>query len=120
MVVRHFNRAADLMNLGINARKILSQSENEIVVNFPVKMSNNEVQVFTGYRVQHNDWLGPFKGGLRFHPQVDIDEVRALAAEGANGPTDTDGDAILSQRGIDLIPDILCNAGGVGVKADQR
>jgi glutamate dehydrogenase (NAD(P)+) len=80
MVIRQFNRAADIMRLDVNVRKILSQSENEIVVNFPVKMSNNDVEIFTGYRVQHNDWMGPFKGGLRYHPQVDIDEVRALAA----------------------------------------
>jgi len=48
-------------------------------VNFPVRMDDNNIEVFTGYRVQHNNVLGPFKGGLRFHPSVDIDEVRALA-----------------------------------------
>jgi len=68
------------MNLDPDVRKILSKTENEIVVNFPVKMQNNQVEMFTGYRVQHNDALGPYKGGLRYHPDVDIDEVRALAS----------------------------------------
>jgi glutamate dehydrogenase (NAD(P)+) len=74
-----FNKAADLMQLDVSIRKILSRTTNEIVVNFPVKMDDGRVEIFTGYRVQHNDALGPFKGGLRFHPQVDIDEVRSLA-----------------------------------------
>jgi glutamate dehydrogenase (NAD(P)+) len=52
---------------------------NEIVVHFPVKMRDGKVKVLTGYRVQHNNALGPFKGGLRFHPSVDIDEIKALA-----------------------------------------
>ena len=51
---------------------------NEIKVNFPVKI-NNEVKMFSGYRVQHNNYLGPFKGGLRYHPEVSINEVNALA-----------------------------------------
>ena len=75
-----FNRAADVMNLDPDVRRILGATKNEIVVNFPVKMANGHVEMFTGYRVQHNDALGPFKGGLRFHPDVDLDEVRALAA----------------------------------------
>lgn len=79
-VVTQFNAAADLMRLDGDVRKILSKPENEIVVNFPVKLLNGQVEVFTGYRVQHNDALGPFKGGLRYHPDVNIDEVRALAA----------------------------------------
>jgi len=79
-VNRQFNKAADLMNLDPEIRKILGKTTNEIVVNFPVKMENGRVEMFTGYRVQHNNVLGPFKGGLRFHPAVDIDEVRSLAA----------------------------------------
>jgi glutamate dehydrogenase (NAD(P)+) len=74
-----FERAADLMGLDENIRKILAKTTNEIVVNFPVKMDDGRIEMFTGYRVQHNSALGPFKGGLRFHPAVDIDEVRALA-----------------------------------------
>jgi len=78
-VVRQFNRAADLAGLADNTRKILATTANEIVVHFPVKMDDGRVEMFTGYRVQHNNALGPFKGGLRFHPAVDLDEVRALA-----------------------------------------
>ena len=79
-VVQQFNRAADLIGLDNNVRKILSMTKNEIVVNFPVKMDKDDhIEIFTGYRVQHNDALGPFKGGLRYHPEVNIDEVRALA-----------------------------------------
>lgn len=79
-VMHQFNTAADLISLDRSLRKILSRTKNEIVVNFPVKLDNGEVEVFTGYRVQHNDTLGPFKGGLRYHPDVNLDEVRALAA----------------------------------------
>ncbi len=79
-VMVQFNRAADLMGLDPEIRKILSSITNEIVVTFPVVMDSGCVQMFTGYRVQHNNVLGPYKGGLRFHPAVNIDEVRALAA----------------------------------------
>jgi len=78
-VTRQFDKAADLMGLDPEIRKILSKTTNEIVVNFPAKMDDGRIEVFTGYRVQHNSALGPYKGGLRFHPAVDIDEVRALA-----------------------------------------
>lgn len=78
-VNRQFNKAADLMGLDPAVRKILSKTQNEIIVNFPVRMDNGRVEMFTGYRVQHNDVLGPYKGGLRFHQAVDLDEVRALA-----------------------------------------
>jgi len=78
-VTRQFDKAADLMRLDPDIRKILSKTTSEIVVNFPVKMDNGHVRIFTGYRVQHNNIMGPFKGGLRYHPSVDLDEVRALA-----------------------------------------
>lgn len=74
-----FNKAADLMGLEPYIRKILETTINEIVVHFPVKMDDGRIEMFTGYRVQHNNVFGPFKGGLRFHPAVDLDEVRALA-----------------------------------------
>jgi glutamate dehydrogenase (NAD(P)+) len=79
-VVRQFNRAADVMGLDPDVRRILAETTNEIVINFPVKMDDGRVELFTGYRVQHNNALGPYKGGLRYHPAVNIDEVRALAA----------------------------------------
>jgi len=78
-VVRQFDRAADRMKLDPSIRKILSVPMNEVVINFPVKMDDGRIEMFAGYRVQHNDVLGPFKGGLRFHPAVEINEVRALA-----------------------------------------
>ncbi|MFC1853590.1 Glu/Leu/Phe/Val dehydrogenase [candidate division CSSED10-310 bacterium] len=78
-VTTQFEKAADLMKLDPDIRKILATTMNEVVVHFPVRMDNNRIETFTGYRVQHNSALGPFKGGLRFHPDVYIDEVRALA-----------------------------------------
>jgi glutamate dehydrogenase (NAD(P)+) len=78
-VMEQFDSAANQINLHPNIRKILSITNNEIIVNFPVKMDNGEVEIFTGYRVQHNNALGPYKGGLRYHPTVDIDAARALA-----------------------------------------
>lgn len=78
-VQQQFEKAADKMQLDPNIRKILASTNNEIVVHFPVKMDDGNVEVFTGYRVQHNNALGPYKGGLRYHPAVDIDAARALA-----------------------------------------
>lgn len=78
-VMRQFDNAADLINLNPNIRKILEITNNELVVHFPVKMDNGQVEIFTGYRVQHNNALGPYKGGLRYHPTVDLDAARALA-----------------------------------------
>jgi len=78
-VMNQFNHAADLMNLDKGIRKILSSTNSEIVVHFPVKMDDGSIETFTGYRVQHNNALGPYKGGLRYHPTVDIDAARALA-----------------------------------------
>lgn len=74
-----FDKAADKMQLSKNIRRILNATNKEIIVHFPVKMDDGNVEVFTGYRVQHNNALGPYKGGLRYHPDVDIDAARALA-----------------------------------------
>ncbi|MCP4292813.1 MAG: glutamate dehydrogenase, partial [bacterium] len=79
-VTKQFNKAADLMGLDPEISKIMAHTTNEIQVNFPVVLDDSHVEVFTGYRVQHNTALGPYKGGVRYHPAVDIDEVRALAA----------------------------------------
>ncbi len=79
-VQRQFDKAADLMGLDADIRRILSATMNEIIVHFPVKMDDGHVEIFTGYRVQHSNALGPFKGGLRFHPALEIDKLRALAA----------------------------------------
>jgi len=78
-VVAQFNRAAKTMGLDPSIREILATTANEVVVHFPVRLDSGQIEMFTGYRVQHNNALGPYKGGLRYHPAVDIDEVRALA-----------------------------------------
>ena len=78
-VKEQFENAANLMGLDSNIKKILSATNSEIIVNFPVRLDSGEVEVFTGYRVQHNNALGPYKGGLRYHPTVDINAARALA-----------------------------------------
>ncbi len=80
VAVAQFQRAADLIDLEPRYREILSYPKNEIIVNFPVTLDDGSMKVFTGYRIQHNNILGPYKGGLRFHPKVNLDEVRALAA----------------------------------------
>jgi glutamate dehydrogenase (NAD(P)+) len=76
---QQFNIAADYLGLDSGMRKVLSSCKRELSVNFPVQMDDGSVEVFTGYRVQHNLTRGPSKGGIRFHPQVNLDEVRALA-----------------------------------------
>jgi glutamate dehydrogenase (NAD(P)+) len=74
-----FEAAADHLDLDPGIRAILAAPQREYVVRFPVKLDDGSVRVFTGYRVQHNVARGPAKGGLRFHPQADLDDVRALA-----------------------------------------
>src|SRR5947207_5463807 len=77
---QQFNRAADYLNLDDSTRHVLSAAKRQLIVSIPVKMDNGEVQVFEGYRVQHNIARGPAKGGIRYHPQVTLDEVKALAS----------------------------------------
>ena len=74
-----FDRAADHLHLDTGARAVLRLPKREWTVNFPVTMDDGRTEVFTGHRVQHNLSRGPAKGGLRFHPRADLDEVRALA-----------------------------------------
>ncbi|WP_026708189.1 Glu/Leu/Phe/Val family dehydrogenase [Flavobacterium frigidarium] len=78
-VMQQFNKTADTIMLNPNIRNILSITNNEIILHFPVKMDTGEVKIFTGYRVQHNNALGPYKGGLRYHPTVDVEDAKALA-----------------------------------------
>lgn len=78
-VLEQLDKAKDVVPFDADICKILTETMNEIVVHFPVKMKDGRIKVLTGYRVQHNNALGPFKGGLRFHPDVDIDEIKALA-----------------------------------------
>lgn len=76
----YFNRAADQLELAESMRELLIASKREVTVQIPVEMDNREVKSLIGYRVQHNTARGPMKGGLRYHPEVDLDEVRSLAS----------------------------------------
>jgi glutamate dehydrogenase/leucine dehydrogenase len=80
VIQEYLDRAAKVAKIEPYVQTILSQPKNEIIVNFPVRMDSSEVRLFKGYRVQHNNLLGPFKGGMRYHPQVSLDDVKALAA----------------------------------------
>jgi len=75
-----FDSAADILELQDGVRKRAKFPERELTVNFPAKMRDGRIEMFTGYRVQHNTARGPAKGGIRYHPNVTIDEVRALAS----------------------------------------
>lgn len=75
-----FDKAADRLGLEEWLRAMLKAPNRNLSVDFPVKMDNKDVRIFTGYRVQHNNARGPYKGGLRFSPEVNLDEVRALAS----------------------------------------
>jgi glutamate dehydrogenase/leucine dehydrogenase len=79
MALENFDKAATKLGLDENMWDRVKYPERELIVHFPVKMRNGKVKVFTGFRVQHNTARGPAKGGLRFHPQTNLDEVRALA-----------------------------------------
>ena len=76
---RQFDLAAERLQLDPGMRKVLREPRRELTVHFPVKMDDGSVQVFTGYRVQHNLGRGPAKGGIRYHQDVSLDEVKALA-----------------------------------------
>ena len=80
MATSQFMQAADTIGLDPNLRTILSQPKNEIIVNFPVRMDDGSYRLMKGYRIQHNNILGCYKGGIRYHPQVHLDEVKALAS----------------------------------------
>jgi glutamate dehydrogenase (NAD(P)+) len=80
-IVRHyFNIAADHLKLADDIRTVFWTPYREVTVQIPVRLSDGKVHVFSGYRIQHNGARGPYKGGIRFHPEVDVDEVRALAS----------------------------------------
>jgi glutamate dehydrogenase (NAD(P)+) len=79
-MLQEFDGAARLLNLEPGIWKILTHPKRQIAVSCPVQMDNGEIEVFTGYRVQYSMALGPAKGGIRYHPDVSLDEVTALAA----------------------------------------
>src|SRR5258707_8217126 len=74
------DKAAKVMNLSPDVYTILSQPKNELIINFPVRMDDGRYLLFKGYRVQHNNILGPYKGGIRYHEDVSLDELKGLAA----------------------------------------
>lgn len=76
----YLDEAAGVVELPAHVRSILAQPKNEIIVNFPVKMDDGSTRMFKGYRIQHNNALGPFKGGLRFHETVTLDDLKALSS----------------------------------------
>jgi glutamate dehydrogenase (NAD(P)+) len=74
-----FDAAADSLGLDEDIREVLTTCKRELTVHFPVRKDDGTTDVYTGYRIHHNEARGPVKGGLRYHPDVDLDEVRALA-----------------------------------------
>lgn len=79
LAVAQFNEAAESMRLDTNLRERLKLPQRSLLVSIPVKMDDGHVEVFTGYRVQHDSARGPCKGGIRYHPDVNLGEVAALA-----------------------------------------
>ena len=78
IIEKQIQRAITKTNVNENLLKVLKNPMNKIEINFPVLL-NDKIEIFSGYRVQHNNYLGPFKGGLRYHPTVNINEANALA-----------------------------------------
>ena len=79
LALQNFDIAADALELSDDIRAMIKYPERELAVTVPVRMDNGHIRRFQGYRVQHNTVRGPAKGGIRYHPNVNIDEVRALA-----------------------------------------
>ncbi len=80
IVEYNFQRAADRLNLDKEMRTLLTMPFREVRVEVPVRMDDGTLRVFVGYRVHHSGVRGPAKGGIRYHPSTDLNEVRALAA----------------------------------------
>jgi len=80
IVCHYFDAAAERLGIPDDLRAVLNSSYREVRVQIPVRLSDGKIHVFSGYRVQHNGARGPYKGGIRYHPEVSLDEVRALAS----------------------------------------
>ena len=79
--VKHFfHKAAELLDLPDDMRRTLINPYREITVEVPLRRTDGRLDLYNGYRVQHNNFRGPFKGGIRYHPAADLDDVRALAS----------------------------------------
>src|SRR5262245_47877345 len=76
----YFNQAADQLELTDNMRTLLLTPKREVQVQIPVELDSGELATYIGYRVQHDTSPGPMKGGMRYHHEVNLDEIRALAA----------------------------------------
>ncbi|MGI0049539.1 MAG: Glu/Leu/Phe/Val family dehydrogenase [Nitrososphaera sp.] len=79
VALKQLDEAAKLIKLDKGLHQVLAHPKRVLTVSLPVKMDSGEIRVFTGFRSQHNDARGPYKGGIRYHPQVSIDEVKALS-----------------------------------------
>ena len=77
--LKQLDEAAKLIKLDKGLQEVLANPKRVLTVSLPIRMDNGETQVFTGFRSQHNDARGPYKGGIRYHPQVTIEEVKALS-----------------------------------------
>src|SRR5690606_5340082 len=76
----YLDEASKLLNMPEYIHTILRQPKSEIIVNFPVQMDNGEYRLFKGYRIQHSNILGPYKGGMRYHENASLDDFKALGA----------------------------------------
>src|SRR5919199_4948190 len=80
IVSHYYDEAVERLGIAEDIAAVLKTSYREVQVQIPVRREDGKIHVFSGYRVQHNGARGPYKGGVRFHPEVDLDEVRALAS----------------------------------------
>ena len=80
IVAHHFDQATERLGIPDDVATVIRTSYREVQVQIPIRLEDGKIHVFSGYRVQHNGARGPYKGGVRFHPEVDLDEVRALAS----------------------------------------
>lgn len=78
--LKQIDRACEIIGLSDDIRNLLSTPQRKVEVSIPIRMDDETLRIFHGFRVQHNDLLGPYKGGFRYHQQVDMEEVKALAA----------------------------------------
>src|SRR5438093_1115253 len=80
VATKQIDKAMKLINIDRDVAEILGQPKNELIVNFPVRRDNGKFEMFKGYRVQHNNILGPYKGGMQYHHEANLDEMKALAS----------------------------------------
>ena len=79
LVLEQYKQANKIINLSDNIKDFLEYPKNEIIVHYPIRLDNDKVEIIKGYRVQHNNVLGPFKGGIRISDDIYLNEIKALA-----------------------------------------